>query len=122
MVSGDAAIISLTIPLLGLLKNSLVSMKSEALRSSQETGEEYSLVDSQSTLRSVSQRISEEVEVEEDEEEEEENVGETQEGTIVESFTVQSWRSWRRRKWTVRPVRGVNSYALVLWRIWQISC
>ncbi|KAG8542881.1 hypothetical protein GDO81_025918 [Engystomops pustulosus] len=67
-------------------------MKSEALRSSQETGEEYSLVDSQSTLRSVSQRISEEVEVEEDEEEEEENVGETQEGTIVESFTVQ--RVW----------------------------
>ncbi|KAG8551656.1 hypothetical protein GDO81_004203 [Engystomops pustulosus] len=92
MVSGDAAIISLTIPLLGLLKNSLVSMKSEALRSSQETGEEDSLVDSQSTLRSVSQRISEEVEVEEDEEEEEENVGETQEGTIVESFTVE--RVW----------------------------
>ncbi|KAG8551874.1 hypothetical protein GDO81_004319 [Engystomops pustulosus] len=29
MVSGDAAIISLTIPLLGLLKNSLVSMKSK---------------------------------------------------------------------------------------------
>ncbi|KAG8591628.1 hypothetical protein GDO81_000242 [Engystomops pustulosus] len=90
MVSGDAAIISLTIPLLGLLKNSLVSMKSEALRSSQETGEEDSLVDSQSTLRSVSQRISEEVE--EDEEEEEENVGETEEGTIVQSFTVQ--RVW----------------------------
>ncbi|KAG8591801.1 hypothetical protein GDO81_000309 [Engystomops pustulosus] len=90
MVSGDAAIISLTIPLLGLLKNSLISMKSEALRSSQETGEEDSLVDSQSTLRSVSQRISEEVE--EDEEEEEENVGETEEGTIVQSFTVQ--RVW----------------------------
>ncbi|KAG8584060.1 hypothetical protein GDO81_008664 [Engystomops pustulosus] len=90
MVSGDAAIISLTIPLLSLLKNSLVSVKSEALCSSQETGEEDSLVDSQSTLRSVSQRISEEVE--EDEEEEEENVGETEEGTIVQSFTVQ--RVW----------------------------
>jgi hypothetical protein len=126
MVSGDAAIISLTIPLLCLLKNSLLSMKSDALRLSQETVEEDTSLDSQSTLRSVSQRVSEEGD--EDEEEEEENVGETVEGTSAQSFLTlervwaeeEDWR--RRRKWRVRPVRRGNSCVLGLWRTWQTSC
>ncbi|XP_069815317.1 zinc finger BED domain-containing protein 6-like [Dendropsophus ebraccatus] len=89
MVSGDAAIISVTIPLLCLLKRSLLNIKADALHGKKEVEEDGTPIDSQNTLISISQHVLDEEE-EDDEEEERETIAFTAEdsshGSCIPSF------------------------------------